>query len=270
MLYINNDIILFIIMTSILNDNDVDKLNEYKIKNGLSENLDECSICCSTFINKFTSCETCKNCICLDCYNKIKQFNLLKIPIENEERGVKFTTKCPFCTNTTTKYLSHFDKEEILNIVSYDYTEYTFKILDNVNEINEVNDENNNLKRLLNYKDNNNNKITNYIIEKQNNEIIKLKKELEDKNNMFKVDIYKFDNNRLLTENMSLKKEINILNSKYNMLVAYFNSIDVLFGIMMDNIKKLCMNGKSKKIDKQLILNETNKKFNLNINLITK
>ena len=239
MLYINNDIILFIIMTSILNDNDVDKLNEYKIKNGLSENLDECSICCSTFINKFTSCETCKNCICLDCYNKIKQFNLLKIPIENEERGVKFTTKCPFCTN-------------------------------NVNEINEVNDENNNLKRLLNYKDNNNNKITNYIIEKQNNEIIKLKKELEDKNNMFKVDIYKFDNNRLLTENMSLKKEINILNSKYNMLVAYFNSIDVLFGIMMDNIKKLCMNGKSKKIDKQLILNETNKKFNLNINLITK
>lgn len=255
-------------MTSILNDNDADKLNKYKIRNdGLSEDLDECSICCSTFINKFTSCETCKNCICLDCYNKIKDLTIQKIPIDDEERGIIFNTKCPFCTNTTTKNLNHFDKEELLNIVLYDYTEYSIKMVNYVKEINEVNDENNNLKRLLNYKDNN--KITNYIIEKQNNELMKLKKELEDKNNMYKVDIYKFDNNRLLTENMSLKKEINILNSKYNMLVLYFNTIDNMFGVMMDNIKKLCINGKSKKIDKHLILNETNKKFNLNINLIT-
>jgi hypothetical protein len=117
--------------TSFLNENDIDKLNECKNNiDVLCEDLDECSICCATFINKFTSCETCKNCICLDCYNKIKQFNMLKIPFDNEERGIKFNTKCPFCTNTTTKYLSHFDKEEILNIVSYDYTEYTFKLLD--------------------------------------------------------------------------------------------------------------------------------------------
>jgi hypothetical protein len=99
---------------------------------------------------------------------------------------------------------------------------------------------------------------------------MKLKQKLDDKEDIYKVDIYKFDNNRLLTENMSLKKEINMLNSKYNILVAYFNSIDVLFGIMIDNIRKLCINGKSKKIDKQLILIETNKKYDLNINFITK
>lgn len=243
-------------------------INNNLLNDELINDLDECSVCCALFINKFTSCDVCKNCVCLDCYNKIKSFNIRQIPFENEERGILYNIKCPFCTNITIKNLSHFDKEEILNIALYDYIEFANNSIDLNNEINEINDDNNNLKKILNY--NENNKITNYIIEKQNNEIIKLKKDLEDKNNMYKIDVYKFDNNRLITENMELKKENMELKKKYIIATTYFQSIEILYSGILDNIKNLCTVGKSKKIDKQIIFNEANKKFDLNINITTK
>jgi len=261
-------------MTSVINDNDLSNLEELKKKiNSIDEELIECSICFETTVNKYTACSTCNNCICINCYNKTKQFNIRRIPVENEERGILYTNKCPFCTNITTKYLSSFEKDEIISLSTFDYNENFTKLTDFKKTNTDLEEENFKLKNLLECDKGN---VSNVIIDNLKRENSKLKKELEDKNNIYKIDIFKYDNNRLINENTALKKENNELKTKnkflinqYNVLASYFNTVDVLFGTVLDNIKKVCNTGKSMKIDKQIILNEANKKFNININIIT-
>lgn len=237
------------------------------IDNNFNE-LEECSICYETFINKFTSCKTCKKCICLNCYNKIKIKLINTIPIdETYERGIMFNNKCPFCTNISKINFNEFDKEEILLITSYDYTMFNADLTEYEICNNELEYENEKLKSLLVYKNNynksNKNKIINDIIEVYNNEITKLKNELKDKSNEYKADIYKYDNNRLMAENTLLKKELSFYRTNYNNFKEYIT----IFNNIIDNLKIFCIKGKSKFINKLILLDNIDKKNKLDLTI---
>ena len=73
----------------------------------------ECCVCLDKKVCLNTKCSTCKESICINCYEKIAEYEFDK----EKEKSI-FTMKCVICRKNNKKYYSNFKKNDIIMLAT--------------------------------------------------------------------------------------------------------------------------------------------------------